>query len=74
MLYSVDYTISDHGSIWLVHPNTDAAREHLETHVDADESTWWSDSLVVEHRYIQPLVEALESHGFTFALDGGTTL
>jgi hypothetical protein len=53
-------TIEDHGSVWLVRPESEAAREWLETHVD-EEAQWFGGALAVEPRYVQAIVEGIMS-------------
>ena len=45
-----DVTISNHGSIFLFHPESQAGREFLSEHAP-EEAQWWGLALVVEHRY-----------------------
>jgi hypothetical protein len=58
-----DFTVENHGSLFLVHCNTDAAYEHLVAHV-SDEAQWTGRRLAVEPRYIVDLVAALHDAGF----------
>jgi len=59
-----DFTVQNEGSIFLLHPETEKAKEHLIEHV-AEDAQWFGDSLVVEHRYIADLVETLKENEFT---------
>ncbi len=57
----VDISIANHGSIFLLHPLTDAARDWIEEHVSRDgfHPDW--PTLVVEPRYVAGIVHgALE--------------
>lgn len=65
----MDYVFTNHGSLWLCQPKSDEARRHLEEHVDA-EAQWWAGALAVEPRYVQGLVEALRTEGFTCTREG----
>jgi len=58
-----DYTAVDGGSVLLLRPNNDTAREHLEDNT-ADEAQWFGMALVVEPRYMQNLIDNLEDEGF----------
>lgn len=58
-----DYRVSGGGSIYLVHPQNDAAAKWLSDHV-SDEASWLGRGLAVEHRYIGDLVENLRNDGF----------
>jgi hypothetical protein len=59
-----DILISNHGTIFLFRPLTNAARLHLvEKHcLDA---TWFGGALVVEHRYAGNLAITLQRDGLT---------
>lgn len=65
-----DYTVTGGSSIWLVRPENDAARQHLEENVE-EEALWFGGSLAVELRYIGDLVLALQRHGFAVAFGRG---
>ena len=49
-------TVEDHGSIYLVRPETDAAREWLTEHTDGQ---WFGNALAVEPRYVVDLLDGL---------------
>jgi len=57
-----DIVISDQGSIILVMPRTEAAKEWLKENV-ASEAMWYGPSLVVEHRFISYLIEGMMAEG-----------
>jgi hypothetical protein len=61
-----DIMLSNHGSVWLVTPVTDAAREWIDDNVAAD-AQYFAGSLVVEPRYIAGIVRGMEEDGFTVA-------
>jgi hypothetical protein len=52
----------DLGSICLLQPLTDAAREWLDEHVDPD-AQWLGPSLAIEARYVEPIVEGMRAEG-----------
>lgn len=58
-----DYTVENHGSIYLLRPVNDQARQNLDEHT-GDEAQFFGDALVVEHRYIAPLCKQLQQEGF----------
>lgn len=58
-----DYTIENHGTIFLVRPQSDAARQHLLDHTP-EEAQWFGDALVVEHRYAFDLATQLQTDGW----------
>jgi hypothetical protein len=43
------------GSVYLFKPLTRAAHAWVEDHLPVD-ATWWCGAVVVEHRYIGPIV------------------
>lgn len=49
-------TVENHGSLYLVRPATDAAREWLEEHTDGQ---WFGGALVVEPRYVVDLLDGM---------------
>jgi hypothetical protein len=59
-----DYTFIDHGSVWLVQPETKRAQKHLREHV-GPEAQWWASALVVEPRYAGQLSVDLQAAGFS---------
>jgi len=51
----IDFELSGHGTLYLLHPVTRAARTWVDEHLPAD-ATWWCGAVVVEHRYIGPII------------------
>jgi hypothetical protein len=58
----VDIELNDQGTIWLVTPRTAEATDWIADHVQ-DDAQWFGCSLVVEHRYVGPLVEGMANDG-----------
>jgi hypothetical protein len=58
----IDFEVSGGGSVYLFKPLTHAARAWVEDHLPDDE-TWWCGAVVVEHRYIGPIVGGAIGHG-----------
>lgn len=57
----MNYRIEGHGSICLVRPLDDAARDRLRTMVKGNEDAqWFGGALVVEPRYVEGIREGLE--------------
>jgi hypothetical protein len=54
----IDYLFEDHGSLWFVTPQTQEARDHLESNTDGQ---WFGLSLAVEPRYVYSLLSCLSS-------------
>lgn len=57
-----DATVRNEGSLFLVDPITDAAVQWIRRNV-AEEAMFYGRSLVVEHRYIEDLVNGMISDG-----------
>ena len=55
------FSIENHGSLVLIRPLTNDVQEWLEEHTDGQ---WFGNALVVEPRYVLPLVEGLIEEGF----------
>jgi len=55
-----DALIFGGGSVFLIRPLTDAARDWLEAHTDG---TWFGGALAVEHRYVESLVAGMREDG-----------
>lgn len=60
-----DFTAIDQGSIVMLRPNTDAAREWMDENVHAESWQWQGDFLCIDHRMAQPLLDGIEAEGFT---------
>ena len=50
-----DFELSSHGTLYLLLPLTRAAHSWVEEYLPAD-ATWFGGAVVVEHRYIGPIV------------------
>jgi hypothetical protein len=61
-----DFSIENHGTIFLFRLNTPAAAEWVSQHVQED-AQFFGDALVVEHRYARDLAAALAAHGLVLA-------
>jgi hypothetical protein len=51
----VDVQVEKHGTIFLLRPLTDVAHDWVDEHLPTD-AIWWCGAIVVEHRYIGPIV------------------
>jgi len=54
--------LENHGSIYLLKPLSDSARDWLRN-TAPDEAQFWSDALVIEPRYVRGVIEAFEEAG-----------
>ena len=65
-----DFTLENHGSIYLLQPMHSVAHEHLTERVGED-ADWYGfhdrPALVVDHHFITNIIEALLAEGFTVA-------
>ena len=61
-----DVTAENHGTLCLVHPETDAAQDWMENHTDG---AWFAGGLVVEPRYIVDLLLGMAADGFAVPLE-----
>jgi hypothetical protein len=53
-----DFICSGYGSLYLLRPLNQTARLWIETHIHPEHQTF-ADSVVIEHRYIQSILIAL---------------
>jgi hypothetical protein len=60
---SCDVRLSFHGSIVLLSPETEAARDWIDAHIDTEAAQFWAGALVVEPRYLDPIVEGMHEDG-----------
>lgn len=62
-----DFALQDEGSIVVLHPENDAARSWIDENLyaDGDGPQWWGGGVVIEPRYVIPVVEGLVKDGFT---------
>jgi hypothetical protein len=63
-----DFRLAPHGSICLLHPQTEAARLWIDEHID-DEAQQWGGAIVIEPRYVQPIVDGLRADDLTIELE-----
>jgi hypothetical protein len=56
-----DFRIENHGSVVLVRPLNDEARDWLQEHTDGQ---WFGDALAVEPRYVENLLVGAVDAGF----------
>ena len=61
-----DFVVENHGSIFLLRPRTEAAREWINEHLPEDATTF-AEAVVVEHRYIVSIIDGLKDDGLTIA-------
>ena len=59
-----DFNISDQGSIFLIRPLNEAARQWLDENVVSEPWQWVGDALCVEARFARDLLIEIEQAGF----------
>jgi hypothetical protein len=60
-----DFVLYDHGSLWLLEPQTDEAAAWIEENFGGDGSMRWGDALVIEPRYVAGVVQGIQDEGYT---------
>ena len=62
-----DFTIDDHGSLVLLHPKTEQAREWVSEHLP-DDAQRFGGAVVVEPRYIEDIIAGIRDDGLAVAV------
>jgi hypothetical protein len=62
-----DFLVEDHGSIFLLSPQTDPARTWIDEHISREGFQPYWPTVVVEHRYISDIVEGIRNDGLAVA-------
>lgn len=63
-----DFRVSDHGTIILLFPRSDAAREWIAENVQADHMTWGNidwNGVVIERRYFPDICNGISNDNLT---------
>jgi hypothetical protein len=62
-----DFTVGNHGSIFILQPMNDAARSWIDVNLyeGDDGPQWWGGGVVVEHRFIGDIVEGAIAEGLS---------
>jgi hypothetical protein len=61
---SPDFVVENHGSIFLLRPLTDAARNWLEEHIGQDNGYQpYFPTVVIDHSYISDIVVGIQNDG-----------
>lgn len=59
-----DISAANHGSIWLLRPNTPAATDWF-SDVIPEDAQWFGGAVAVEPRYVDAIVEGAQAEGLT---------
>jgi hypothetical protein len=62
----MDFTVTNHGTIFLLEPHTEAAFDWVDEHLPAEALTF-GDAVVVEHRFIHDIVVGIQADGLGVA-------
>lgn len=67
---SVDFTVDNQGTLFILRGVSDAAKEWIEKNIQAEDYQKFGGCdtcIVVEHRYIQDIINGMEAEGFVGA-------
>lgn len=67
--HHIDFLVRPQGTIWLVEPVTDRAKEYGLTILDVQDWQWVGPAFGVDHRLANDLVVALEEEGWRVRLE-----
>ena len=65
MANEIDVRVSGSGTMYLVTPLTEAAKEWVAEHVQLESWQWLGSGFGVEWRYVENLVEGMEDAGLS---------
>ena len=60
----VDFHLYGHGSISILAPISQAAKDWVADHIP-DDAQWFGHGIAIEHRYVHDIVEGLQADGLT---------
>ena len=63
---TIDFSLDNHGSICILHLLSNAAKDWVEDNLPEDRMTWCG-GVVIEPRYVQPIVAGMIAEGLTYA-------
>lgn len=61
---TVDLTVQNEGSIFLLRGVSNSGEDWIAENIP-DDATTWGDAIVVEHRYIQDIIDGARAAGLT---------
>ena len=61
----LDFTLENHGSLFLLRPLNPGAKDWMGEHLpmDSPETQFWGEAIVIEHRYLAPIVDGIIGNG-----------
>lgn len=59
------FTLENHGSLFLLRQLNSAAKDWMQEHLPMDnpETQFWGDAIVIEPRYVAPIVDGIIGDG-----------
>lgn len=57
-----DFLFANHGSICILTPVSEQAKEWADEHLSQD-AQWWCGGVVIEPRYVQPILDGIMEDG-----------
>lgn len=60
-----DFSVQDGGSVCILRAHTEECQQWIDANVGDDETQRWGGGIIVEPRYLGPIVEGLDAEGFT---------
>jgi hypothetical protein len=62
---SPDFELQGHGSLYLLRPLNAAATDWMNEHlpVDSDETQFWGTAIVIESRFVAPIMDGIIADG-----------
>ena len=60
-----DFALANHGSLFLLRPLNSSAKNWMNDHLpmDSEETQFWGDAIVIEPRYVSPIVDGIIADG-----------
>ena len=58
-----DFTLSGGGTVYILTPLTEAARQWVAEHIPDDAMRWGADGVAIEHRYVDAIVTGIIADG-----------
>lgn len=58
-----DFDFADHGSVTILTPLSEAAREWCSEYLPGDATRWGADGYVIEPRYVAPILSGINQAG-----------
>jgi hypothetical protein len=61
----LDFKLENHGSVFLLRPLNSVAKDWMDEHLpmDSPETQFWGSAIVIEPRYIAPIVDGILADG-----------